>query len=111
MREGLGLRLPHIGCKKKDILNLNLADYQHWADKVERGFVEADKFLRTQYVFGRRNVPYNGQLLPLAALHAELGEELNTAIAQERLERWYWSGRVRRNLRRHGRYPVRIGLG
>ena len=87
-----GPQAPAIGCKKKDILNLNLADYQHWADKVERGFVEAAKFLRTQYVFGRRNVPYNTQLVPLAALHAELGEELNTAIAQERLERWYWSG-------------------
>ena len=93
LREGKsGPQAPAIGCKKRDILNLELKDYQHWADKVERGFLEAGKFLRTQYVFGKRNVPYNTQLVPLAALHVELGDDLETAFARERLERWYWSG-------------------
>ena len=87
-----GPQVPAIGCKKRDILNLSLADYQKWADRVEHGFIEAAKFLRGQYIFGQRNVPYNTQLVPLAALHVELGNELNTAIAQEHLERWYWSG-------------------
>ena len=87
-----GPQAPAIGCKKRDILNLNLADYQKWADKVECGFVEAAKFLRGQYVFGRKNVPYNTQLVPLAALYVELGKELDTAVAQDRLARWYWSG-------------------
>ena len=83
---------PAIGCKKKDILELDLDDYLRWANRVESGFVEAAKFLRTQFVFGRRNVPYNTQLVPLAALYVELGQELFPAIAKERLERWYWSG-------------------
>ena len=83
---------PAVGCKKKDILDLHLNDYLRWADKVEAGFKEAAKFLRNQFVFGRRNVPYNTQLVPLAVLYVELGEELGTAIAKERLERWYWSG-------------------
>ena len=83
---------PAVGCKKKDILDLHLNDYLRWADKVEAGFKEAAKFLRTQFVFGRRSVPYNTQLVPLAVLYVELGEELDTAIAKERLERWYWSG-------------------
>ena len=83
---------PAIGCKKRDILNLHLDDYLCWADKVQSGFIEAAKFLRTQFVFEKKNVAYNSQLVPLAALYVELGRELEPAIAKERLERWYWSG-------------------
>ena len=83
---------PAIGCRRRDILNLNLGDYQRWADKVESGFIEAAKFLRSQYIFGRNNVPYFTQLVPLAALYVELGNELDPHNAIERLERWFWSG-------------------
>lgn len=83
---------PSVGCKKKDILDLHLSDYLRWADKVEQGYIESVKFLHTQFVFGRKNVPYNTQLVPLAVLHVELGTELNTVVARERLEQWYWSG-------------------
>ena len=83
---------PAIGCRRRDILNLNLDDYQRWADKVESGFIEAAKFLRSQYIFGRNNVPYFTQLVPLAALYVELGNELDPHNAIERLERWFWSG-------------------
>lgn len=87
-----GNQLPGVGCRKRDILNLNLGDYQAWAGKVEEGLAEAAKFLRSQYVFGRWNVPYNTQLVPLAALFVELGADANTAPARERIERWYWAG-------------------
>ena len=83
---------PAIGCRRRDILNLDLDDYLHWADKVEAGFVEAAKFLRSQYVFGRNNVPYATQLVPLAALYVELGSELEPRNAKEKLEQWFWSG-------------------
>ena len=83
---------PAISCKKRDILDLSLRDYLDWADMVESGLVEAAKFLHRQFVFAERDVPYNTQLVPLAALYAELGNELKPANATERLERWYWSG-------------------
>ena len=86
------VQIPGIGCKKKDILNLKLADYQRWADKVEKGFKDAAKFLHTQFVFEFRNVPYTTQLVPLAALHVELEKELLPAFANNRLEHWFWSG-------------------
>ncbi len=70
----------------------NLNDYQHWAGKVEQGFVDAGEFLVSQYVYGSRNVPYGTQLVPLAALFVELGKELNPFNAKARLEQWYWSG-------------------
>ena len=83
---------PGVSNKKRDVLNLTLADYQNWADKAEQGFLQAARFLQTQYVFKQKDVPYTTQVIPLAALHVELGSELNSAIAKGRLEQWYWSG-------------------
>ena len=87
-----GQPAPGIGCKKADILNLTLGEYQRWGNKVETGFVSTAKFLHSQSVFSQNNIPYNTQLVPLAALYAELGHELESANAITRLERWYWSG-------------------
>ena len=84
--------LPSIGCKRSDILSLTLSEYQEWADKVEGGFVSAAKFLHSQFVFTQANIPYNTQIVPVAALYVELGKELEAADARARLEHWYWSG-------------------
>ena len=85
-------QIPRIGCQKRDILNLTLSDYLEWADKVEKGFGKAAEFLHLQFVFKGWDVPYNTQLIPLAALFVELGHELIPARANEHLEHWYWSG-------------------
>ncbi len=87
-----GQPAPGIGCKRAEILNLTRDDYEKWADKVEAGFEDAAKFLHSQFVFSQNNIPYNTQLVPLAALFAELGRELEPANAKARLEKWYWSG-------------------
>ncbi len=83
---------PGIGCKRDDILNLTLEDYRKWADKAESGFESAAKFLHSNFVFTENNLPYNTQLVPLSAIFVELGQELEPANAETRLERWYWSG-------------------
>ncbi len=87
-----GRQIPAIGCKRRDILNLELKDYRHWADRVEQGFVKAGNFLVSQYVFGAKNVPYGTQLVPLATLFVELEEKLHPFNAKAKLEQWYWSG-------------------
>ncbi len=87
-----GRQLPAVACRKREILDLNLSDYRMWADSVEEALVQAARFLRSQFVFGQYNVPYNTQLVPLAALFVELGTDANSALAKERLEQWYWSG-------------------
>ena len=84
--------LPGIDCRRASILDLKLSEYKEWARAVEAGFMEAAKFLNRQFIFTRNNVPYSTQLVPLAALYAELGKELEPANAQEKLERWYWCG-------------------
>ena len=83
---------PGVSCKKEAILNLTLKEYQYWADQVEAAFKEAAKFLRSQFIFRQIDLPYNTQLVPLAALYVELGLELSPANAKVRLEHWYWSG-------------------
>ena len=85
-------KAPAIGCKKRDLLNLTRSEYEDLADKIQDGFIEAGKFLHRQFVFARYDVPYNTQIVPLAALFVELKNELRSANASERLERWYWSG-------------------
>ena len=83
---------PGISCKRESILNLKLEEYKRWADKVEAGLKEAAKFLTRQFIFRDKDIPYSTQIVPLAALFVELGDELKPAKAQERLERWFWSG-------------------
>ena len=83
---------PGIRCNRDAILRLSLPDYRQWADKVERGLIESAKFLTSQYVFTSWDVPYTTQIVPLAALYVELGHELDSAVARERLEQWYWCG-------------------
>ena len=85
-------RIPAINCRKNDILGLDVSDYREWADLVEKGFIEAAKFLHSQFIFTRYDVPYNTQLVPLAALYVELGDQLAPAVARAKLERWFWSG-------------------
>ncbi len=87
-----GVQAPAVGCKKRDILNLKLEDYLRWADRVEKGFRSAAKFMHGQFIFEQRNVPYNTQLIPLAVLYVELASELDPVNARERLEHWFWSG-------------------
>ena len=91
---------PGVDCKRASILDLELSEYQNWADLVEAGFLDAARFLNRQFVFTKGNVPYNTQLVPLAALFVELGKELAPAKAREKLDRWFWWRGSGRDLRR-----------
>ncbi len=92
--EGISQNLaaPPINCRKNDILGLDVSDYHEWANHVENGFIEAAKFLHSQFIFNRYDVPYSAQLVPLACLYVELGHHLKPAMSKGKLERWFWSG-------------------
>jgi hypothetical protein len=68
-------KAPGISCKRKDILKLDVSDWQAWADKVENGFVRAARFLYGQKIFKARDLPYRTQLVPLAAIFVDLGKD------------------------------------
>lgn len=81
-----------VRCRREDILRLALPDYQRNAGAVERGYVMAAKLLAREKVFDTRGLPYQGQLVPLAAICAALGDRFEQDGVKRQLARWYWCG-------------------
>lgn len=80
-------------CKKKDVLSLAYEDYIANKDILLEGYKLARKFLFSQYVFRMRDLPYTTQLIPLAAICAEIGKTIfNQARTQNILSKWFWCG-------------------
>jgi len=84
---------PSVSCKRDTILRLTRSNYEEYADRVAEGFIEAVRFLHEQKIFDAQDLPYNGQLVPLAAILAELNNmERNNLEVRQKLTRWYWCG-------------------
>ena len=81
-----------VSCRRRDILRLRAEDYETWADRTEQGFMKAARFLHEQKVFNSKDLPYQTQLVPLAAILADLGNAADTEGARQKIARWYWSG-------------------
>lgn len=81
-----------ISCKRRDILRLTKKDYDRWADEVEKGFIQAARFLHGEHVFDRKFIPYQTQLVPLTALIVSIGVRWQDHGTREKLRRWYWCG-------------------
>ena len=80
-------------CKKKDVLALAFEDYQANKAALLEGYKLARKFLFSQYVFRMRDLPYTTQLIPLAAICAEIGRAtFNQPQTQNILSKWFWCG-------------------
>ncbi|MBF5043177.1 DUF262 domain-containing protein [Aggregicoccus sp. 17bor-14] len=86
------VRKAGVGCKRRDILQLSVGAYRAHADAVERGLKAASKLLMREKVFSARNLPYQTQLIPLAAICAALGDRFETDGVKAKLARWYWCG-------------------
>jgi hypothetical protein len=84
--------LPAVSCRRRDILGLRLDDYRAVVDDVCDGFAWAAKFLARQKIFASRDLPYRTQLVPLAAIRAACGGQLEEYAADERMRQWYWCG-------------------
>lgn len=85
-------RVPSISAKRREILRLTLADYQAWVEPLTAGFERAAQWLQVHGVFTARDLPYQTQLIPLAAILTLLGDRVAQPEAAARLERWYWCG-------------------
>lgn len=86
-----GLARP-VSAKRADILQLPLSAWTTWADRLEEGFREVGRFLRKECLYSRRELPYSTQLVPLAAVMAQLGDRWREPRIYEKLSRWYWCG-------------------
>jgi hypothetical protein len=81
-----------VGCKRKDILKLSLADYLAHANAIEEGLVRAMRILMREKVFISKNLPYQAQFVPMAAICAVLGPQFDDDAVRRQLAQWYWCG-------------------
>jgi hypothetical protein len=71
---------------------LPLDAYKANKNRVEQGFLTTAKFLRQQNIYRVADLPYQTQLIPLAAILAEIGDKWEHAENRRKLARWYWCG-------------------
>lgn len=84
--------LPAIRATRQSLLDLPLEGYLRHRDAVEEGFRRAARFLRQQCVHRVLDLPYQTQLVPMAAIFATLGSAAEHAGHQAKIARWFWCG-------------------
>jgi len=87
-----GKDLPAVTGNRNALLNLPLDAYQNYEKQLEAGFLEAAKFLRRLNIFRIFDLPYQSQIIPLAAILAEIGNNSEHTSTRTKLEQWYWCG-------------------
>ncbi|TCS97314.1 hypothetical protein EDC36_11099 [Tepidimonas ignava] len=87
-----GKELPAVIGNRQALLNLPLAAYKKYEKQVEHGFVQAAKFLHMLHIYRLFDLPYQSQIVPLAAIIADIGEAWEHEANRAKLVRWYWNG-------------------
>jgi hypothetical protein len=87
-----GKELPPITANRNALLGLPLAAYLKYKDKVEDGFFRAAKFLFSLHIYRTLDLPYQSQIIPLAAILADIGDSWENVSTRDKLTRWYWNG-------------------
>lgn len=83
---------PAVRATRQSLLDLPLAAYKKHGNAVRAGFERAAKFLRQQQIYRVIDLPYQTQLVPLAAIFAEIGDKAEHATNNDKIARWYWCG-------------------
>jgi hypothetical protein len=82
-----------VSCKRRDLLDLPLADFVRLAPELAEAFAWVGDFLERQCIVRPNDLPYKTQLVPLAAVRAILGsDEMEGLGPEEKIEQWYWCG-------------------
>jgi len=81
-----------VSCKRRDILNLSLNDYNVNSEMITKGMLSSAELLARFKIFAQRDLPYQTQLIPLSVICAQLGKKLQNDSVKEMIMRWYWCG-------------------
>lgn len=84
--------IPAVSAKRKEMLNLSLTDYEKYQNDIVKGFIKASKILVENHIFNARDLPYSTQLVPMAAILANLGDKIENVGNKNKLMRWLWCG-------------------
>ncbi len=87
-----GKELPAVTGNRQALLNLPLTAYKQYEVQVERGFVKAAQFLHMLHVYRIFDLPYQSQIVPLAAILADIGDAWEHEANRAKLVKWYWNG-------------------
>jgi hypothetical protein len=87
-----GKELPAVSGNRQALLNLPLDAYKKYEMQVERGFVQAAKFLHMLHIYRIFDLPYQSQIVPLAAILADIGNDWENDAIRAKLVQWYWNG-------------------
>jgi hypothetical protein len=87
-----GKELPAVTGSRQALLNLPLEAYLKYETAVEAGFVKAAKFLHTLNIYRIRDLPYQSQVIAIAAILADVGDSWEHEANRAKLVRWYWCG-------------------
>lgn len=88
----VGKDLPAVTGNRQALLNLPLDAYRRYESQVERGFLQAAKFLHTLHIYRIFDLPYQSQVVPLAAILGEIGDAWEHEAYRAKLVQWYWNG-------------------
>lgn len=81
-----------VSCKRTDVLRLSLQEFKGLQAQIEAGFKRAAELLAEEKIFDARSLPYATQLIPMAAICAQLGDSTTQHGIKKCLLRWYWTG-------------------
>jgi len=84
--------LPPVTANRQALLNLPLEAYLKYEENVELGFIRAAKFLHMLHIYRIFDLPYQSQLIPLAAILTDIGDSWEHEANRAKLVQWYWSG-------------------
>ena len=87
-----GKELPAVTGNRQAMLSLPLDAYRKYESQVEAGFVQAAKFLHMLRIYRTFDLPYQSQIVALAAILADIGEDWEHEATRAKLVRWYWNG-------------------
>lgn len=87
-----GRDLPQVTSKRQALLDLPLSAYLKYRALALTGFERAAKFLHMMNIFQVKDLPYQSQIIPLAAILADIGDAWENGAVREKLIQWYWCG-------------------
>ena len=87
-----GKELPAVSGNRQALLDLPLEAYKKFEGKVERGFVQSAKFLHMLHIYRIFDLPYQSQIVPLAAILADIDDAWEHDAIRAKLIQWYWNG-------------------
>jgi hypothetical protein len=87
-----GKDLPAVSATRQTLLDLPLEAYKRFEAAVEQGFIRAAKFLHILHIYRIFDLPYQSQIVPLAAILADVGDAWEHEGVRSKLVQWYWNG-------------------